>query len=99
MEETTPKLPKKFTNLMGMGEVVQVFQAKTALFVRIILSAFLLLAGGGATGYALYILWQRWGRYYPPQILKDIAPWLTGALLAFLLAGLLLRELLSLIHI
>ena len=35
---------------------------------------------------------ERWGRYYPPVILKTIAPWLIGALLAFLIAAGLLWE-------
>lgn len=93
MENKKGKLPKQFANLMGMGSVVQIFQPKAPLAVYIILSGILLLGGGGAGGYALYLLWQRWGRYYPPQILKDMAPWLIGAFIAFLIAALLLWEL------
>ena len=93
MENQKQTLPKQFSSLMGMGAVVQIFPAKVSLAIRIILTVILLLAGGGSGGYALYLLWQRWGRYYPPQILKDMAPWLIGALLAFFFAALLLWEL------
>ncbi len=94
MENKTQTLPKQFSSLMGMGAVVQVFQPKVSpLAFQIIFSGILLLGGGGSGGYALYLLWQRWGRYYPPQILKDIAPWLIGALLAFFLAALLFLSL------
>jgi len=76
-----------------MGALVEVFQPKTAVVFQIIFSVVFFLSGGGALAYALYILWQRWGRYYPPVILKAMAPWLIGALIGFAIAGLLLWEL------
>ena len=90
MEKKPQTLPKQFSNLMGMGAVVEVFPPKTAVVIQVILSVLFILGGGGAAAYALYILWQRWGRYYPPVIFKTIAPWLVGALIAFGLAALLL---------
>lgn len=90
MENNPQKLPKQFTNLMGMGSVVQVFQPKTSIVINIILILLLLLSGGGALAYALNILWQRWGRYYPPVIYEAMAPWVIGALVAFIIAFLII---------
>lgn len=83
-------LPKQFRNLLGMGAPVEVLSGKTSLVFNLILAAVLFLGGGGALGYALYILWMRWGRYYPPVIFKAMLPWVVGALIAFVLAVLIL---------
>lgn len=88
--KSTVTLPKQFENLTGMGIPVEVYSGKTALALNIILSALLFLGGGGALIYALYILWMRWGRYYPPVIFKAVLPWLIGALIAFVVAVLFL---------
>jgi len=93
MEKKAQTLPKQFGNISGMGAVVEVFHPKTAAAIRIILAVLFLLGGGGALAYALFILWQRWGRYYPPMILEAMAPWLIGALAAFGLTVLLLWSL------
>lgn len=68
---------------------MEVFPSKSRLTVYIILIGFLALGGGGAFAYALYILWQRWGRYYPPVIYKAMLPWVIGGVIALGL-GLLL---------
>lgn len=83
-------VPKQFNNLMGMGAPVAVFPSKPMMVLNLILTGLLLLGGGGALAYVLYILWDRWGRYYPPAILKTILPWVIASLIAFLLAALLL---------
>ena len=95
MENKPQTLPKQFSNLMGMGAIVEVFPPKTAVVIQVILTVIFLIGGGGAIAYALYILWQRWGRYYPPVILAAMAPWLIGALVAFAISALLLWSMYS----
>ena len=86
MENKPQDIPKQFKNMMGMGTTVQVFQPKTAIVINVIFILLLFLGGGGALAYALNILWQRWGRYYPPVIYEAMAPWVIGALIAFVIA-------------
>lgn len=85
-------IPRQFSNVFGMGAPVEVFPSKSRLAVYVILIGFLVLGGGSAFAYALYILWQRWGRYYPPVILRDMLPWVIGAVIALGLGLLLLWE-------
>jgi hypothetical protein len=93
MDQSSTTLPKQFKNLMGMGSAVQVFPPKVLPAVNIIFAVLFLLGGGGAIAYALLILLQRWGRYYPPVILQAMAPWLIGGLLGIVLAALLMWNL------
>ncbi len=92
MENKPQALPKKFSNLTGMGTPVQVFLPKTSMAINVIIILLLLLVGGGAIAYALNIFWQRWGRYYPPVIYEAMAPWVIGALIAFVIAILIIRS-------
>lgn len=95
MEQTPTTLPKQFKNLMGMGSVVQVFPPKVLPAVNIIFAVLFTLGGGGAIAYALLLFLQRWGRYYFPVVLRTVAPWLIGGLIAIALAALLIWNLFS----
>jgi hypothetical protein len=90
MGNKSQEIPEQFSNLMGMGTPVEVYRAKTSVIFNIIMAVFFLLAAGGAVLYALVIVWDRWGRYYPPVILQAVLPWVIGALIAFVISVLIL---------
>lgn len=95
MQNRPPEIPKQFSTITGMGAPVEVYKAKTSMAVNLIMFTVLFFGGGGALAYALYILWMRWGRYYPPVILRAMLPWLVVALVAFGITSLVLWKLYS----
>jgi hypothetical protein len=95
MGNKSQEIPEQFSNLMGMGTAVEVYRAKTSLVLNIVLAVFFLLGSGAALLYALSIVWERWGRYYPPVILQAVLPWAIGALVAFAVSLLILWRIFS----
>lgn len=87
--DTNTEIPTQFSDVFGMGALVQVYKAKASLVLRII--GALAIFGGAAAAllYAGYILWTKWDTYYHPVIYREIAPWVIGSLVAFF-AGLLI---------
>jgi hypothetical protein len=93
MQKEPTEIPKQFSSIMGMGAPVEIYKAKTSTALNLTVFAVLFLGSGGALAYALYILWMRWGRYYPPAVLRAVLPWLVIALVAFGIAALVLWKL------
>jgi hypothetical protein len=89
------EIPPQFSNLMGLGKPLEVFKSKVSLVARIIVIVIFALGGSGALLYALYILWQRWGRYYPPVIFQTMLPYLIGTVIAFGIAALTIWDLIN----
>lgn len=90
MSTQNQEIPSQFSNLMGMGAPEGIFKGKVTLAVRLIFSIILGLGGAAALLYALWLLWERWGRYYPPAIFQAMLPWLIVAGVAFLLVAVLM---------
>lgn len=76
------EIPDQFSDVFGMGAPVQVYKAKASLVVQSILALVFFGAAGGAWAYAGYILWSKWGVYYPPVIYEEMLPWVIGGLVA-----------------
>lgn len=81
---TNHEIPNQFSDVFGMGAPVQVYKAKS-LLAEIIMVLLLFGGGGGAFLYTGYILWNKWGVYYPPVIFKEILPWVIGGVVASLI--------------
>jgi len=75
MGKKSQELPQQFSSLMGMGNPVEIFPAKHIL-INSIMAVLFLLGSGIPLMYALSIVWQRWGRYYPPAVYQAVLPWL-----------------------
>ena len=83
MGNKSQEIPDQFSNLLGMGAPFEVYRAKASIVINVILAVIFFLGSGGALLYALSIVWERWGRYYPPVIFKAVLPWGIGSVVAF----------------
>ena len=79
MGQKSQEIPTQFSNLKRMGTAVKVFRARSSLVFNIILGGAFLLISIAALAVAFSIVWDRWGRYYPPVIYQSIFPWMLGA--------------------
>lgn len=86
MGQMSQEFPAQFSNLTGMGQPVESYRTRGSLTINLILAGFFFLGGSGALVYVLVLLWNRWGRYYPPAVLQTILPWAVGSLAAFVIA-------------
>jgi hypothetical protein len=87
------EIPAQFSNLMGTGTPVEVYRAKTSTIANSLLAVIFILGSGVSLVFALSIVWDRWGRYYPPAIFKAILPWLIGSVATFGISLLILWRL------
>ncbi len=85
MKTNSQEVPPQFSGLMGMGAPIEVFKTKSSLVLQIILTGILFLVLAGSFLYSLSQLWERWGRWDPMAIFKDMLPFLLIAGVAFIL--------------
>jgi hypothetical protein len=94
MSTTQTDIPKQFTNLTGMGKLIEVFKPKASKGFLTIIAVVLFLTFGGFFASAIYQAFDMLSRnYYGPIILKTISPMLTAAVIAFLLTLLVIWQL------
>lgn len=92
MEETRPAIPKQFHNLAEMGNLIEVYPAKSSSVVRIGLVTAFSLLGAGALINGVLIHLSRWGEHLP-AVLEESLPWIFSGLMAVVLALLFVRGL------
>jgi len=90
MGKKSQEIPAQFSTIRDMGSPVEVFKAKGSVVLNSILAGVFFLAGGAAGLYTLILVWQRWGRYYPPVIYQAVLPWVITSAAAFGIALLIL---------
>ena len=83
MGKKSQEIPRQFAKLEGMGDPVEAYAAKSSLLVNSLLAGFFVLGSGAALLVASWIVWQRWGRYYPPVIFEAVWPWVVGSAISF----------------
>ena len=87
---TNIEIPKQFKDQFGMGTAAAVYPAKERRILRIIAILVLLAVAAATAVSAVGIFMERWGRYYPPVILKAVLPDVVVCLGALLLVLLIL---------
>jgi len=90
MGKKSQEIPAQFSALKHMGSPLEVFRAKGSVILNSILAGIFFLASGAAGLYALIIVWQRWGRYYPPVVYRAVLPWAITSAATFGIALLIL---------